>query len=93
MKLYVGNLSFRTTQKELQNLFEEFGTVADVSLVTDRETGDSRGFAFVTMNSSAEGQAAIRGLEGKEFGGRNLKVNEARSKEDRLGRSFSDSRL
>jgi RNA recognition motif-containing protein len=92
MKLYVGNLSFRTTQKELQNLFEEFGTVTDVSLMTDRETGDSRGFAFVTMNSSAEGQAAIRGLEGKEFGGRNLKVNEARSKEDRLGRSFSDSR-
>ena len=93
MKLYVGNLSFRTTQKELQNLFGGFGTVTDVSLVTDRETGDSRGFAFVTMNSSAEGQAAIRGLEGKEFGGRNLKVNEARSKEDRLGRSFSDSRL
>jgi len=93
MKLYVGNLSFKTTQKELQNLFGGFGTVTDVSLVTDRETGDSRGFAFVTMNSSAEGQAAIRGLEGKEFGGRNLKVNEARSKEDRLGRSFSDSRL
>jgi cold-inducible RNA-binding protein len=92
MKLYVGNLSFKTTQKELQSLFEEYGTVTDVGLVTDRETGESRGFAFVTMGSSSEGQAAIRALEGKEFGGRNLKVNEARPKEDRPSRPFSGSR-
>ncbi|HEX4086289.1 MAG TPA: RNA-binding protein [Chthoniobacteraceae bacterium] len=83
MKLYVGNLSFDTTENDLQELFEQFGTVKDVGLITDRATARSRGFAFVTMGSSGEGQAAIDALEGKPFQGRNLTVNEARPKEDR----------
>jgi len=83
MKLYVGNLSFDTTENELQELFEQFGKVTDVGLVTDRATARSRGFAFVTMGSAAEGEAAIKALEGKDFQGRNLTVNEARPREDR----------
>jgi len=83
MKLYVGNLSFDTTENDLQELFEQYGKVAEVGLVTDRTTARSRGFAFVTMGSTAEGQAAIDALEGKEFSGRKLTVNEARPREDR----------
>lgn len=83
MKLYVGNLSFDTIENELQDLFEQFGKVTEVGLVTDRSTGRSRGFAFVTMGSASEGQAAIDALEGKDFGGRKLTVNEARPREDR----------
>ena len=83
MKLYVGNLSFDTIENDLQELFEQYGKVVEASLVTDRETARSRGFAFVTMGSAAEGEAAIKGLEGKEFQGRNLTVNEARPREDR----------
>ena len=83
MKLYVGNLSFDTTENDLQELFEQYGKVAEVGLVTDRTTARSRGFAFVTMGSTAEGQAAIDALEGKEFAGRTLTVNEARPREDR----------
>ena len=95
MKLYVGNLSFDTTENDLQDEFSQFGKVVEVGLVMDRETGRSRGFAFVTMGSAAEGEAAIKALEGKEFQGRNLTVNEARPREDRPrggggggGRSF-----
>ena len=83
MKLYVGNLSFDTIENDLQDLFEQYGKVAEVGLVTDRATGRSRGFAFVTMGSAAEGQAAIDALEGKDFGGRKLTVNEARPREER----------
>jgi len=83
MKLYVGNLSFQTTENDLEELFEPFGKVADVGLVTDRATGRSRGFAFVTMGSAAEGEAAIAALGGKDFQGRDLTVNEARPREDR----------
>jgi len=83
MKLYVGNLSFDTTENDLQDLFEQFGKVVEVSLATDRATARSRGFAFVTMGSPAEGQAACTALEGKDFQGRNLTVNEARPREDR----------
>jgi RNA recognition motif-containing protein len=83
MKLYVGNLSFDTTENDLQELFEQAGKVVEVSLVTDRATARSRGFAFVTMGSAAEGEAAIKALEGKDFQGRNLTVNEARPREDR----------
>ncbi len=82
MKLYVGNLSFSTTDPDLKDLFGQYGTVTDVHLVTDRVTGRSRGFAFVTMSSAAEGTAAIGALEGKELDGRNLTVNEARPKEE-----------
>lgn len=83
MKLYVGNLSFNTTENDLQELFEQFGEVTEVGLVTDRATARSRGFAFVTMGSAQEAEAAISALEGKPFQGRNLTVNEARPREDR----------
>ena len=89
MKLFVGNLSFDTTENDLQDLFEQYGSITEVSLVNDRMTGRSRGFAFVTFSSAAEGQAAITALEGKEFGRRDLTVNEARPKGDRPNRSFS----
>jgi len=92
MKLYVGNLSFDTTENDLQDQFSQFGKVVEAALVMDRESGRSRGFAFVTMGSAAEGEAAIKALEGKDFQGRNLTVNEARPREDRPqgggGRSF-----
>ena len=83
MKLYVGNLSFDTIENDLQDLFEQFGSVTEAALVMDRATGRSRGFAFVTMGSAAEGQAAIDSLHGKEFQGRKLTVNEARPREER----------
>ncbi len=83
MKLYVGNLSFQTTENILQDHFAAFGTVTDVHLVQDRMTGRSRGFAFVTMSAADEGQRAIEALHGKPLEGRNLIVNEARPKEDR----------
>jgi cold-inducible RNA-binding protein len=93
MKLYVGNLSFSTTDPDLKDLFAQYGTVTDVHLVTDRMTGKSRGFAFVTMSSTAEGKAAISALEGKNLDGRNLTVNEARPKEEGgAKRSFTKSR-
>jgi RNA recognition motif-containing protein len=83
MKLYVGNLSFDTTENDLQDEFSQFGNVVNLGLVIDMATGLSRGFAFVTMASSAEGNAAIAALEGKEFQGRNLKVMEACPREER----------
>jgi RNA recognition motif-containing protein len=86
MKLYVGNFSFDMTERTLRELFEPFGTVSEVKLITDRETGQSRGFGFVTMGNVSEGNAAIQGLDGKDKGGRKLKVNEARPKDDRGGR-------
>lgn len=86
MRLYVGNLSFDTTENDLQDLFEQFGGVSDVALVLDRATGRSRGFAFVTMADAAGGEASIENLSGKPFQGRNLTVNEARPREER---SFS----
>ena len=78
MKLYVGNLSFETTENDLQDLFEQHGKVAEVSLIMDRMTGKSRGFAFVTMNDTAEANAAMAAVNGKEISGRALAVNEAR---------------
>ena len=100
MKLYVGNLSFETTENDLRDLFSQHGSVTDVALMMDRETGRSRGFAFVTMGSSAEGEAAVAAISGKQVGGRSLTVNEARPREERGGggggggsrRSFSNSR-
>ena len=67
MKLYVGNLPFNSTQADLQDLFERFGTVVETHLISDRETGRSRGFGFVTMGTKAEGEAAIAALHGKQF--------------------------
>ena len=91
MKLYVGNLSFNTTDPDLKDLFSQYGTVTDVHLVTDRMTGKSRGFAFVTMSSAPEGNAAISALEGKNFDGRNLTVNEARPRDEGPKRASSKS--
>jgi RNA recognition motif-containing protein len=85
MKLYVGNLNFKTTGEDLQELFGQVGTVESASVVMDRDTGRSRGFGFVEMSSSEEGQKAIEQFNGKDFNGRNLSVNEARPREDRGG--------
>jgi cold-inducible RNA-binding protein len=93
MKLYVGNLSFSTGENELRDLFTPHGTVTDVHLVTDRMSGQSRGFGFVTMGNRHEGQAAISALEGHSVDGRNLTVNEARPKTEQApDRSFSRRR-
>ncbi|MBS1807763.1 MAG: RNA-binding protein [Acidobacteria bacterium] len=83
MTLYVANLDFQITNDELQHLFAANGTVESASVVTDRETGRSRGFGFVQMASRDEGQAAISELNGKDYQGRNLIVNEARPRENR----------
>ena len=93
-KLYVGNLAFQTTTQELQQLFGQAGTVQSASVVEDRDTGRSRGFAFVEMSSEEEATSAIAQFNGKELGGRALKVNEAKPRENRSGggRGFSDNR-
>lgn len=85
MKLYVGNLSFQTSDDDLQGLFAQAGTVESASIVTDRDTGRSRGFGFVEMSSKAEGEAAIAQFNGTEISGRNLTVNEAKPRENRSG--------
>ena len=87
MKLYVGNLSFETSSNDLQTLFAQAGTVESVSLIEDRETGRSRGFGFVEMQTKEEGAAAIQQFNGKDLDGRALKVNEAKPREDRGGGS------
>jgi cold-inducible RNA-binding protein len=81
--IYVGNLSFNSSEGTLRAMFEEFGTVGRVSIATDRDTGDHRGFAFVEMSVDTEGQRAIEVLNGRELNGRALTVNEARPKTDR----------
>jgi len=83
MKMYVGNLSFETTENDLQDLFEQHGTVNEVHLMTDRFTAKSRGFAFVTINDNAHATAAMNALNGQELNGRALTVNEARPREER----------
>jgi cold-inducible RNA-binding protein len=85
MKMYVGNLSFQTTKQDLQDLFSQHGQVTDVHLPVDRESGQPRGFAFVTMDSSDSMNKAINATNGQELGGRNLKVNEAQAREERGG--------
>jgi len=97
MKLYVGNLSFETTENDLQDLFEQSGTVNEVHLMMDRMTGQSRGFAFITMNDDAQADSAINALNGRELNGRALTVNQARPREERPrpsggNRSFSRNR-
>jgi len=82
-KLYVGNLSFNTSSEQLETIFGETGTVQSASVVEDRETGRSRGFGFDEMSTKEEAQAAITALDGKECDGRNLKVNEAKPRENR----------
>src|SRR5919106_2982472 len=84
-KLYVGNLSFRTTSEELKELFAQAGTVESVTVIEDRDTGRSRGFGFVEMATPEEAAAAIEQFNGKDLGGRNLTVNEAKPRTDRGG--------
>ncbi len=87
MRIYVGNLNFQSTESEIQELFAQYGQVDDVALITDRMTGRAKGFGFVEMPNGDEAQAAIAGLNGKNFGGRDLTVNEARPREPRRDRS------
>jgi cold-inducible RNA-binding protein len=81
--IFVGNLSFGTTEDSLRSLFASYGSVDRVNIVTDRDSGQPRGFAFVEMSGDAEGDSAINGLNGKDLDGRSLNVNEARPKGDR----------
>ena len=84
-KLFVGNISHTTTEAELRTLFEPHGAIQQVSIVTERDTGRSRGFAFVEMTDSSEAEKAIAALNGTELGGRALNINEARPKTDKGG--------
>ena len=86
VKLYVGNLAFSTTEQDLHDEFSQHGQVNSASIVTDRDTGRSRGFAFVELDSKAAADAAIQALNGKELGGRAMTVNEARPRESQGGR-------
>ena len=83
MRIYVGNFSYEMTEQELREAFEAHGQVQEVNMITDRETGRPKGFGFVEMPTSAEAQAAIDALNGKEFGGRAITVNEARPRQER----------
>ena len=84
-KLYVGNLAYSVSDSDLQAMFEAHGTVQSAQVIMDRDTGRSKGFGFVEMGSDQEAQAAIAALSGKQVGGRNLTVNEAKPREDRGG--------
>jgi len=85
INIYVGNLPYRATEDEIRELFEEYGEVHTVNLITDRDTGRARGFGFVEMERDG-GNAAISALDGQDFQGRNLKINEARPREPRQSR-------
>ena len=84
-KLYVGNLSFNSTEDDITSAFSPYGTVTSVNLITDRETGRPRGFCFVEMSSDAEAQSAMQAMDGQDLNGRNLKVNVAKPRESRSG--------
>lgn len=85
MNIYVGNLSFNTTEDQLREAFESFGEVASVNIIKDKFSGESRGFGFVEIPDQEQAQAAIAEMNGKDFGGRALNVNEARPRQDRPG--------
>jgi len=87
MKLYVGGLAYSTQDKELEQLFAEYGQVVSAVVIMDRDTGRSKGFGFVEMSDIKEAQNAIKELDGKEFAGRSITVNQARPQEDRRPRS------
>jgi RNA recognition motif-containing protein len=82
MNIYVGNLPRAATEDDLRQAFEPFGQVSSVKIITDKYTGDSRGFGFVEMSNNSEAQSAISGLDGKDLKGRSLRVNEARPRRD-----------
>jgi RNA recognition motif-containing protein len=84
-KLYVGNLTYKVVEADLEELFSQFGTVQSAQIIQDRETGRSKGFGFVEMDSEAQAQAAIEGLNDHEYDGRRLTVNEAKPREERGG--------
>ena len=83
MNIYVSNIAFNATTQDLRQLFESYGVVDKINIITDRDTGHSRGFGFVEMPDSAAAKAAIQGLQGKELAGRTLTVNEAKPREPR----------
>jgi RNA recognition motif-containing protein len=83
MNIYVGNLSYNTTEDELRGVFAKFGEVASVNLITDKFSGQSKGFGFVEMPSNSEADAAIKGLSGTSLGGRNITVNQAKPRAER----------
>ncbi len=83
MNIYVGNISWGTTEDDLRQAFEEYGSVTSVNIITDRDTGRSKGFAFVEMENASDAEGAIAGIDGNSVDGRNLRVNEARPKTDR----------
>ncbi len=85
MRLYVGGLPYQTTEQDLSDLFSQVGDVTSVTVITDRDTGRSKGFGFVEMSSDKEAQAAIAAMNGQDHGGRALTVNEAKPKENRSG--------
>jgi len=85
MNIYIGNMSFDTTEEQLRQAFEAYGNVSTVNIITDKYTGDPRGFAFVEMPEKSEAVAAISGLNGQDLGGRSLKVNEAKPRSDNRG--------
>ena len=91
-KLYVGNMTYRVSEADLEGVFSEFGTVQSAQIIQDRETGRSKGFGFVEMSTDEEAQAAIAGLDQREWDGRRLTVNEAKPREDRGGGGGSRGR-
>ena len=90
MNIYVGNLSYDMSVNDLQQLFEEYGSVVKANIIMDRETGRSKGFGFVEMENSSDGESAIEALNGQDVMGRNLKVNQARPREERPRRENRD---
>ena len=92
VKLYVGNLPYSTTDADLNETFAQYGTIVSATVIMDRESGRSKGFGFVEFEADDAAKAAIEALNGKEFGGRNLVVNEARPREDRPSRPRDDNR-
>jgi cold-inducible RNA-binding protein len=88
MKIYVGGIAYSMTDKDLEEMFAAHGAVTSAKVITDRDTGRSKGFGFVEMAEDSEAQAAIKELSGKEMGGRSITVNQARPQEDRSGGGF-----
>jgi len=88
LNIYVGNLPYSVNEDDLRNLFSEFGEVSNAHVISDRDTGRSKGFGFVEMENSEDGQKAIEALDGSDLQGRNVRVNEAKPREDRPRRRF-----